>query len=295
MAFHWIGKSEDGKSVTLKHLEECNLPQLPYINPEWMTKNTDLIRIGLALDVETTGLSHQDDVVIEVAARQFLFNKDTGDIISLGKSYTAFQDPGRPLSKEISDLTGITDEMLAGKKIDWDLFDTLLSESAIIIAHNARFDRPFIDKKSKHSKDKIWACTIKQINWPKKGFFSSKLELLNIYHGFFTDSHRALNDVSALLNLLTFKDTGTNRPYLFELTSNAKRPMNQVVATSAPFETKDLLKNRGYNWDNGNRVWAKTIYRDEVPTEIIWLEENVYFGPFRGLTREFALSDNFKN
>ena len=294
MSFHWIGKSADGKSVTLRHLDHCTFPTPEYATPEWIKQNEDIVRLGAVLDVETTGLSHATDVVIEIGLRQFLFNKNSGEILSLGHQYSAFQDPGRPLSSEIVNLTEITDEMVAGQNIDWDLVNKLLGESCIVIAHNARFDRPFLDKKSKNSNEKIWGCSYKQIDWDSKGFASPKLELLNIYHGFFTDSHRAINDVNALLYLLTHQDHQTGKNYLYEITQNAKRSMTQVIANSAPFESKDQLKSRGYGWDNTHRFWAKVIFKDDVKSEISWLENSVYYGPFAGLTRDIALNDVFK-
>lgn len=295
MAFRWIGKSTDGKTVTLKRLEGCQVQSPSYASKEWLTNNKDLIRTGVVLDVETTGLSHADDTIIEVGLRQFLFNRNTGEVLIAGPSYCSFQDPGRPLSALITDITGITDEMVAGQQIDWDTVNGLLEGASVIIAHNARFDRPFIDKKSKISNEKIWACSIKQIDWSNKGFTSSKLELLNIYHGFFTDSHRAINDVDALLCLLSHNEVHSNKPYLFELLNNARRPMTHVIASAAPFDAKDHLKSRGYSWDNINRFWNKIIFKDEISEEMKWLEECVYCGPFGGMTRDIALTDGFKS
>ena len=71
--------------------------------------------------------------------------------------------------------------------------------------------------------------------------------------------------------------------------------MTQMIASAAPFETKDFLKGRGYNWDNTNRFWAKIIFKDDVSAEMVWLEESVYFGPFRGITHDIQLTDSFKS
>lgn len=294
MAFRWIGKAQDGKTVTLKKLEGCPVQTPAYATPAWAEQNKDIVRVGLVVDVETTGLNQNDDAIIEIGVRQFLFNRNTGEILSLGKSYSSFQDPGREISTEITALTGITNDMVAGKNIDWAAVNSLFEESSLVIAHNARFDRPFIDRKSKASTERVWACTFKQVDWSAKGFTSSKLELLNIYHGFFTESHRAINDVDALLYLISLPDETSQKPYLFELLNNARRPMTQVIASSAPFESKDFLKGRGYSWDNTNRFWTKVLFKDELPTEMTWLEESVYCGPFGGLTRDIALTDGFK-
>ncbi|WP_413584303.1 3'-5' exonuclease [Bdellovibrio sp. HCB274] len=294
MAFRWIGKSQDGNTVTLKKLIDCPVKPPEYVTENWLHTNQDLVRTAMVLDVETTGLNQNEDQVIEIGLRQFDFNKNTGEILRLGKSYSAFQDPGRPLSPEIVALTGITDEDLAGKNIDWNHVDQLISETCLVIAHNAKFDRPFIDRKSKTSKERIWGCSFKQVDWHSKGFTSPKLELLNIYHGFFTDSHRALNDVDALLYLLSIPESQSEKPYLMELTSNAKRMMTHMIASSAPFESKEHLKSRGYSWDNTNRFWSKVIFKDDVKNEITWLEDTVYCGPFNGIQRDIPLMDNFK-
>lgn len=295
MAFRWIGKAKDGNSVTLHKLASAKANIPPYATEAWIQQNLDIIRRGLILDVETTGLSHADDVIIELAIRQFLFNKNTGEVLKLEKSYSSFQDPQRPLREEIIQLTGITDEMLVNQSIDWKAVEEIFESSQIIIAHNARFDRPFIEKNLKKSVDKIWGCSLKQIDWAAKGFFSSKLELLNIYHGFFVDAHRAINDVDALLYLLSLSSDERTNTYLSEIISNARRPTVQIIASSSPFETKDLLKIRGYNWDNLNKFWHRTIYKDDFASEISWLEENVYTGAFGGFSRDIPLTDTFRN
>ena len=296
MKMNWIGKSTDGSTVTLKKLKDLPIETAPYASESWLKQNQDLVRRALVLDVETTGLNSQEDQIIELAIRPFLFNKDNGDVLRIETAYTSFQDPGRPLKPEIVQLTGITDDMLAGKKIDWEQVDEIFASAQLIIAHNARFDRPFIEKKSKVSPEKVWGCSLKQVDWASKGFMSPKLELLNIYHGFFIDSHRALNDVDALFYLMTLPPelTGAPTTYLTEVIKNARRSTTQVIATGSPFETKDLLKSRGYSWDNTNKFWHRTAYRDELPAEIQWLEENVYNGPFAGFTRDIALTESFK-
>ena len=294
MAFTWIGKSADGNSVVLNRLDPQKFKSPAYFNAEWDQKNAEHIRFGAVIDVETTGLSHSTDQVIEVGLRQFKFNRTTGEILSLGTSYSAFQDPGEPLSEEIKQLTGITDEQLKGQSIDWERVNQLVQSSHLVIAHNASFDRPFIDQSVTHSGNKIWACTLKQIDWAKKGFSSPKLDLLSIYHGYFTDSHRALNDADSLLYLLSFQDSATQAPYFLELLDNAKKPTVHVIASNSPFESKDHLKNRNYRWDGQNKFWSKHLEKEQLPIELSWLETVVYKGAFRGRHLEIQPVDQFK-
>ena len=295
MKFRWIGKSLDGEQVILNKLSGCPLVFPEYATERWLKQNEDLVRTGVVLDVETTGLDCETHSIIEIAILPFQFNKDTAEILSLGTPYTSFQDPGEPLSPEISQLTGITDEMLEKKSIDWPKVHDILASAQVIIAHNAKFDRGFIDLQCEISKDKIWACSLKQIGWNSFGFSSAKLEMLNIYHGFFTDSHRALNDVEALLYLLSLpQPEGGVKNYLAELLNQARTPAVQVIASSTSYNSKDLLKSRSYSWDNQNRFWHKSIPKTQLSEEMKWLEEHVYLGSFAGMTREIALHDTFK-
>ena len=294
MTFKWIGKSTDGKTVVLNRLEESRFQFPSYFTPEWEKQNAESVRIGAVVDVETTGLSHHRDQVIEIGIRQFKFNRATGEILSLTSSYSALQDPGEPLDEEIVTLTGITDEMLKGQKINWDEVGSLLKSAQIVVAHNASFDRPFLDQSAPVSAEKVWACSLRQVDWTKKGFSSSKLDLLNVYHGFFTDSHRALNDADALLYLLSFKDADTGSPYFLEILNNARKTTVHVVASASPFESKDHLKNRNYRWDVQAKSWSKVIGKEELAAEIIWLETYVYSGTFRGKHTEILPVDQFK-
>ena len=287
MAFNWIGKSADGKTVVLHRLEDHHF--------QYSTcTNSDLIRTGSVVDVETTGLNHDEDKVIEVGIRQFRFNRETGELLALGPAYSAFQDPGIPISEEITKITGITDEMVKGQKIDWIKVDELLASSQIMIAHNAGFDRPFIDQLSTVSSKKIWGCSLRQINWEGYGFSTQKLDVLSIYHGFFNDAHRALNDADSLLYLLS-KKNNAGSPYLHDLLNQARKVAIQMIASQSPFESKDHLRLRNYRWDAQNKYWSKEIEKDQLQDELKWLEEVVYQGAFRGRHFEIQPIDHFKS
>ncbi len=294
MAFEWIGKSGDGETITLRKLKEGDFRFPGYFTPEWHAANQDLVRTGVILDVETSGLKFGQSKIIEIGIRKFFFNRDTGEVLQRLDSYSGFQDPGEPLSAEVKAITGITDEMLKGRQIDWPAIESMLEGAQILIAHNAAFDRPFVDSLSKVSARKIWGCSLKQIDWTTKGFPSQKLDLLSVFHGFFTDAHRALNDADALLHLLSHKDSARGSPYLLELLTEARKTTCQLMALSAPFESKDLLKSRGYRWDNEGRTWWREVAQTDLGLETEWLEEYVYSGTFRGKVIEIPPTEHFK-
>ncbi len=265
-----------------------------YATHEWFQSHPDAWRVGAVLDVETTGRFHASDQIIELGIRNFRFHRETGEILSRDEGYEALQDPGVPLTEEIVRITGITDEMLKGQSIDWARAQALLNQSQIVVAHNASFDRPFIEKNLALSCSKIWGCSFRQVDWTQKGFPSQKLEILAIYHGFYNDAHRALADADTLLHLLQMLDPGTETPYFGEILKNARRRSVLVLATNSPFETKDALRDRGYRWSAERKVWTRSVYFEESEAEKEWLTTHVYGGSFGGVVREIALCDTFK-
>ena len=292
----WADSCIQGRQIVLKNFEDCEFNFPTYANPRWIQENQAHVRQGMTLDVETTGLNSKSDKIIEIGLRPFLFHRETGEVLHVGKPYSAFEDPMEPLAEEIVKLTGITDEMLKGQEIDWSFVESIFEKSQIIIAHNAAFDRSFLDLKVSISQDKVWSCSLKQIDWKAKGFSIHKLEILSIFHGFFIgQAHRALHDADALLYLLSLKDVENKSTYLNELLINARRPSVCIRALHAPFESKDKLKKKYYSWNASQKFWFRNIFKDDLDQEIEWIEKDVYKGPFVGEVQEIKIIDNFKS
>jgi DNA polymerase III subunit epsilon len=74
---------------------------------------TAIKRLGLIVDIETTGLDPASDRIIELACLPFHFSPD-GVLYDVLPGYAGFEDPGQPLSDEVIQLTGITDDQLRG-------------------------------------------------------------------------------------------------------------------------------------------------------------------------------------
>jgi DNA polymerase III subunit epsilon len=275
-----IGKTADGSKVVLNRFDgKFAAP----VRAE-ATRPEDL-RTGAVVDCETTGLDARTDRIIEVAVRLFRYDRRTSEIVAAGEQYAAFEDPGTPIPANIVELTGITDEQVRGKHVDKAKVRAMLGPAHLIVAHNARFDRPRLEAflgSDASSAERVWACSATDVDWTgSKGFPSGKLEILSLYHGFFVDAHRAAADVDALLHLLMQRDHKTGIPYFRELRVNANKKQVRVEATGSPIESKDLLRERRYRWKADRRVWEKTIREDDVELEHRWLADHVYLGESR--------------
>ncbi|MET4295293.1 DNA polymerase III epsilon subunit-like protein [Bradyrhizobium sp. LB8.2] len=87
-------------------------------------------------------------------------------------------------------LTGITDEMVAGHRIDEAAVTAFAHDSAITIAHSSGFDRKFVERYWPVFEHKAWGCSATEIDWREHGFAGAQLGYLLNGAGFFHHAHR---------------------------------------------------------------------------------------------------------
>jgi DNA polymerase-3 subunit epsilon len=133
----------------------------------------------------------------------FDFSSD-GRIFSVHESFSRFRDPGRPIPTAVVAITGITDDMVAGKSIDPAEIEAFPGAAGIVIAHNAGFDRRFAERFCGAFARLPWACSWSEIPWVEEGFTDgAKLGQLAAACGFFHDGHRAVHDCYAGVEILS--------------------------------------------------------------------------------------------
>jgi DNA polymerase III subunit epsilon len=175
-----------------------------------------------------------------------------------------------------------TNAMVAGHRIDDLAVNELLDRVVLVIAHNADFDRRFLEKRLPLFATKHWACSRSDINWKGEGIRSSALEFVAYSLGFFHDGHRAASDCRATVHALAQRLPGSGRLALQALLEHARLPTCRLWARGAGIEKKDLLKAHGYSWSPGEFGRPKCWYRDvsdaDKAAEAAWLRANV-MGP----------------
>lgn len=235
-------------------------------------------KIGIYLDTEATGLNPEIEKVIELALVPFEYD-DEGRIYRILPAYNALQDPGVPISAFITSITGITDEMVAGQAIDLEEVERFLSGASLVIAHNARFDRPFVEGIHSGFETIDWACSIADVNWNEEGFEGVKLEYLGYKYGFFYEGHRATIDCQAGIELLS-QTLPSGERVMKRLLDKSSRTDVRIWAERAPFQKKDVLKQRGYRWSPGGegirKAWYKDLPENQVDDEMLYLNREVY-------------------
>lgn len=102
----------------------------------------------IVLDVETTGIDHKGDEIIELAALR-IECRDGGAEIAEEFDYFVRLSAGRRLPPEITDLTGITEEQLETEGVSKAeaasrLAGMLACPAPLVVAYNAQFDLCFL-------------------------------------------------------------------------------------------------------------------------------------------------------
>jgi len=154
------------------------------------------------VDVETTGGSLQGGSrVTEIA---IVIHNGT----SIIDTYSSLVNPGIPIPAFISNLTGITDEMVASAPPFHEIADTLYSifQDKIFVAHNVSFDFSHIKSEFsrcgiKYEAEKMCTCKLGRKVLP--GFGSYSLKALSRNLGIsLKNHHRALSDATAASAIL---------------------------------------------------------------------------------------------
>ncbi len=151
----------------------------------------------VVVDLEMTGLSSYRDKIIEIGAVKVA----GGEVL---EEYQTLVNPNVPIESKIIEITGITEEMIAGKPYVGEIlqdFFHFVGDSPII-GHNLRFDYSFLmqaayDNNMKEYADRKWfgIDTLKIARMCLDKECSKTLESLGTLFQIRDDNHhRALND-----------------------------------------------------------------------------------------------------
>lgn len=200
----------------------------------------------------------------------------------------------------ISDLTGITDEMLKKDGIPRaKMLETLipLVESAdVILAHKKAFDQVVFESTCKalgiEPPKKEWICTLTEFVWPKS-YTCKKLGHLAFEHGMFDNGfdrsklHRAGDDARLLVQLIT------GYYNLDEVLAYARAPWIYLKGECLPPWTdggvqKSIAYKLGFSYEKckytEKPVWPKSwVTRVKTMVEVEKIKETVRTSesPFR--------------
>lgn len=152
-----------------------------------------MIRDYVCVDIETTGCRSESDKIIEIGAVKVR----NGQVVEI---FNELIDPGINIPYFITELTGITDEMVKGKDSIKEVLPRFIefSKDDILMGHNLSFDFGFLKQKATElglDFEKEGIDTLKIARKVHKDLESRKLDYLCSYYGIKDENHhRAFND-----------------------------------------------------------------------------------------------------
>lgn len=241
---------------------------------------------------ETTGRDHAVDRIIELSL-QTVYIDAYGRVVQTAPNNSWLEDPGFPISPEITRVTGVAAPDVAGRSIaDGEAYGELVTAD-VIVAHDAGRVRPFVEKRL-DLEPKPWICSLRDLDWREHGFDGGSLAQLLLQCGWFYDAQRAATSVNALLHLLDHRlDTGGT--VMRELLKSAARPSWIIDAAGAPSSAKDRLSARGYRWDPQLAVWSLSVPGPKIVEEQDWIAGHVYAGQRKARARMITWKERYSS
>jgi DNA polymerase-3 subunit epsilon len=240
------------------------------------------VRNGLFVDVETTGLDHRVDEVVQLALLPFRFGRD-GTVFDVNAPYEGRRSPTVPMSPGAISINGLSANDLKDRALDLCRIDRMVEHADLVVSHNAGFDRPFAEHVTPSFSSRPWGCSMVDVDWVGAGLESHKLSFLAMKSGFFYPEHDAVFDCFAAVELLAKPLPDGTMP-LHQVMDAVSQSKTRIHAQGAPFKARTLLKSRGYQWlPPPNRkvgCWWLDVSKRRLSTEIDFLRREVYGRPF---------------
>lgn len=200
----------------------------------------------VAIDLEMTGLQAKTDRILEIGAVKVVGHQ-------VSDTFWTFINPHRPLSRTVTELTGITQEMLSGAMEDIDGLKGLIDFTGDLplAGHNIIFDYSFLKQCAANhripfEKSAVDTLKISRVCFPE--LESKKLEAMcQHYHIAGKQEHRALEDAMMTARLLEclWNQFGEAHPELFIPKPLQYRAKRQSPAT--PAQKRDLIELMTYH------------------------------------------------
>lgn len=154
----------------------------------------------VVFDLETTGLSAEQNLIIEIGAIKI----KGGEVVD---SFSTFVNPRVPIPFKITELTGISDSMVSGAPYEQEAVSKFMEfcKDCVLVAHNALFDTGFIRASLSRMDKPFTHCFIDTVALARKLYPELKSFKLNILAKHLKvkldNHHRAVDDALATAHI----------------------------------------------------------------------------------------------
>ena len=211
----------------------------------------------LVIDTETTGLSITENKVIEIGA--IMFNIPSRSIVAQCSTllYSECNEAYEINRIEIEALKRIPTQL---QFLGMMMIVKMIDHSDAIIAHNAEFDRKFIEETLLEdiSKSKKWICTKNDVVWPvRKGCPLNLIHIAVDLEVPVVNAHRALNDCKILMSCIEVMD---DIEYFLEQSGKGRL----MYHAHAAYEERQIVKDNGFQWNKEKKIWYAKLTEEQA-------------------------------
>lgn len=155
----------------------------------------------VCFDIETTGLSAKYEKITEIGAVRIIDGR-------IKDKFSTFVNPEKSIPPKITDITGITDDMVKDAPLEQEAIKKFLEfcgENSVLVAHNAAFDISFIKAAANRINiefNNTYIDTVPMCRSMLTGIKNCKLDTVVSYLKLPSfNHHRATDDAIALANV----------------------------------------------------------------------------------------------
>ena len=221
----------------------------------------------VVFDIETTGLSPEKEKITEIGAVKIR----EGQVI---ECFSSLVNPACPIPNRISELTGITDDMVKDAPFIEEVLPKFINfiQDSILVAHNAKFDSAFIKNQAALMNIQIINPILDTLALSRMCLPHLKKHRLNDlakhYNVKLRNHHRALEDAQATAEIFL-----KLMEYVRSKGAKTLEELNYI------FKTRESIKNGNisYYYFGKKFNWIKNLYRLVSESHLEYFYKNQEF------------------
>lgn len=211
-----------------------------------------MIETVLIIDTETTGLTPEEGKLCEVGA--ILYSVEHRATLM----QVSFLCPIK--ENPVVHINGIKPEItpMFYHAETVNLLHSMATQADAYVAHNAAFDRQWLENKRFDLPQLPWLCTMEDFRWGGDLRANPSVRDLALHHRVpVWSAHRALTDCIYIAQVFDA------RPDLAELIAGAMVP-RAVYLARVSYENRALAKDAGFRWEPETKRWLKRLTAAEA-------------------------------